>query len=181
MEQVPSSASAVVYRKHRAGDIGHIIARHGAIYYQEYGWGPSFELIVARIGADFLENYDPAREQCLIAERGDGHILGTVMLVADKTRPSTARLRVLLVERAARGLGVGRALVQRSLDFARTVGYAHVVLSTQSNLRPAHQLYESFGFRMTQQKTEPNEFSLDTFEQFWEMSLDDPAAVSPVA
>jgi predicted N-acetyltransferase YhbS len=119
-------------RTHRPGDIGWVIARHGAIYAAEYGYDGAFEALVARIGADFLERLDPAREACWIAER-EGQPLGSVMLVRAREPggdviDGVAQLRLLIVVPEARGLRIGERLVSRCADFARAAGYRRIVL-----------------------------------------------------
>ncbi|UKZ93571.1 uncharacterized protein TrAFT101_008481 [Trichoderma asperellum] len=139
------SASPILYRTHRPGDMGYIIYRHGLIYAEEYKWDEHFEAMVANIAAGFIQNYDPALERCWIAER-DGAFMGCICIVKDTKRDNAARIRMLFVEPAARGLGLGKKLVQLCLDFAREKGYAEIVLSTQSILVPARTLYQKAGF-----------------------------------
>ena len=129
--------------------MGWIVHRHGALYATEYGYDERFEGIVAGVVADFLAHHDPMRERCWIAER-DGEILGSVMLVKKTSR--TAKLRLLYVEPHARGLGLGRRLVDECIAFARTAGYGKVTLWTQSSLVAARRIYEAAGFRQTGSK-----------------------------
>jgi DNA-binding MarR family transcriptional regulator/GNAT superfamily N-acetyltransferase len=163
-----ASPSGFALRPLRPGDIGWIIHRHGAIYAREYGYDERFEALVAEIAARFVQRFDPTREQCWIAER-DGQILGSVFLVS-KSR-SVAQLRLLLVEPAARGLGVGTRLVDECLRFARQAGYRSVVLWTQSELDAARRIYERAGFRRVAQ--EPHQsFGRDLVAETWELALD---------
>lgn len=164
-----------VLRPHRAGDIGWVIARHGALYAEEYGWGMGFEALVARIGADFIERFDPAREACWIAER-DGVNVGSVFLVQardDTTQApidGSAQLRLLLVEPSARGLGLGARLVGACAQFARRAGYRRIVLWTNSNLLAARALYRRAGYLMTH--SEPHHsFGHDLVGETWELNL----------
>lgn len=127
------------------GDLGWIIQRHGALYAAEEGWDHRFEGVVAGVVADYVKTYDPAREACWIAEH-EGEKVGSIMLARETD--TVGRLRLLLVEPSARGLGVGEALVSACIARAREAGYAEMVLWTQSNLLPARRLYARFGFQL---------------------------------
>jgi GNAT superfamily N-acetyltransferase len=140
--------ASVTLRTHRPGDIGYITYRHGIVYQQDQGWGTKVEALVARVAAEFLENYDPEMERCWVAEGEEGY-LGSVMLVKDQEEANAAKVRLLLVEPKARGLGLGRSLMEQAIEFARSKGYSRVILYTQSVLQPARKLYHSCGFRMT--------------------------------
>ncbi len=156
-----------VLRTHRPGDIGWIISRHGALYHHEYGWDISFEQLVAEIAAQFLKSYDPQRERCWIAEI-DGEPVGTVMLV--KGGDTLAKLRLLIVEPSARGLGIGRALTNECLRFAREAGYTRITLWTQSILVAARSIYRAAGFQLI--KEEPHHsFGVDLIGETWERDL----------
>ncbi|MEP7282705.1 MAG: helix-turn-helix domain-containing GNAT family N-acetyltransferase [Rubrivivax sp.] len=169
-----AAGTVVTLRPHRAGDIGWIVMRHGALYAQEYGWGARFEALVARIGAGFIEHFDPAREACWIAER-DGQALGSVCLVrardaVGRPRRGVAQLQLLLVEPAARGLGVGRRLIAASDEFARAAGYRRIVLQTHSVLGAARHLCERAGYRCT--ASEPHHrFGIALVGETWERAL----------
>ncbi|KAH6842432.1 acyl-CoA N-acyltransferase [Chaetomium sp. MPI-CAGE-AT-0009] len=174
MDQNTIAAPTITFRTHRPGDMGYIIHRHGLIYDREYGWDERFEGMVAKIAADFIQNYDPAKERCWIAER-NGEFLGSILLVSEKDNKNTARLRLFFVEPSARGLGIGKQLVQRSLAFAKATGYDRVILYTQSVLSAARRIYEAFGFRMMHEVThEP--FAPNSIGQIWTCSLSTPFA-----
>ncbi|HZS56102.1 MAG TPA: helix-turn-helix domain-containing GNAT family N-acetyltransferase [Bryobacteraceae bacterium] len=162
-------AKPFMLRNHRPGDMGWIVHRHGALYAQEYGWDDRFEALVARIAADFIDQYDPASERCWIAER-DSEFLGCVFLVKDRTSDQTAKLRLLLVEPKSRGLGVGRALVRQCTQFGRQAGYARIVLWTQSILNPARHIYQSEGYRLMKEEHHES-FGKKLTGEYWELQL----------
>lgn len=136
-------AAPYLIRPPRAGEVTFSVARQAALYAQEYGWDVRFEVLVARIGADFLDKHDPARERCWLAER-HGEVVGSSYLV--RHSKTVAQLRLVYVEPEARGLGIGRRLVEESLAFAREAGYRSVVLWTHDVLVAARRLYRDLGF-----------------------------------
>ncbi|WP_315796858.1 helix-turn-helix domain-containing GNAT family N-acetyltransferase [Bradyrhizobium sp. SZCCHNRI3043] len=144
LEPQQPGRSPVLLRSHRPGDIGWVVSRHGAVYAEEYGWDVSFEALVAEIGAQFIRSYDPAREHCWIAELA-GEPVGSIFLV--RGSDEAAKLRLLLVEKKARGLGVGRALTEQCIRFAREKNYRTIELWTQSILTAARDIYARAGFR----------------------------------
>jgi GNAT superfamily N-acetyltransferase len=154
-------------RTHRAGDMGWIVERHGALYSQEYGWGAVFEALVAEICSRFLKNFDAARERCWIAE-WHRQRAGSIMLV--KQSDEIAKLRLLLVEPEARGLGIGKRLVEECIAFARTAGYRKITLWTQNNLLAARRLYQAAGFQLTREE-ENRDFGSGLMAQVWDLQL----------
>jgi DNA-binding MarR family transcriptional regulator/ribosomal protein S18 acetylase RimI-like enzyme len=162
-----AKAPEIHIRNHEPGDLGWIVARHGALYARDYGFDAGFEALVAEIAAKFLKYFDPARERCWIAEL-DGHRVGSVMLV--KQNHEIAKLRLLLVEAEARGLGLGRQLVETCLAFAKAAGYREISLWTNSILDEARGLYESLGFTLVKE-TPHHSFGRDLIGQDWTLSL----------
>ena len=141
-------AAEPILRDRRPGDLGWVVDRHARLYAEEQGWDARFETLVARIVAEMTAAPDPARERCWIAERA-GQRLGCVFLARDDAE--TARIRLLLVEPAARGTGLGRRLVEAAVAFARRAGYREVVLWTHRELHAARRIYAGVGFRKTEE------------------------------
>lgn len=163
------SDSVVILRDPEPGDYGWIVMRHGQLYAEEYGWDQRFEIMVARIVADFAAARDPAKERCWIAEH-DGEKVGSVCLMAHPERASVAKLRLLFVEPSARGLGVGRLLVDTCTDFARAAGYDTITLWTNSVLVSARRIYEAVGYRLVEE-TPHSMFGSGLVGQTWELTL----------
>lgn len=147
------TAPAATLRSLQPGDLGWVVSRHGALYAAEYGWSQLFEALVARIAADYVDQLQPRLENAWIAEL-NGHAMGCVFLVQarhEKTGqplPGVAQLRLLLVEPAARGQGLGKQLVQQCHRFAAQAGYRCVRLWTNRNLLAARGIYEAAGYQL---------------------------------
>ena len=165
----------VVLRPHQPGDIGWVIQAHAEIYAAERGWQMDFEALVAEIAAKFVREFDPVRERCWIAEQ-NGRRLGSVFLV--KASETVAKLRLLIVDPRARGLGLGWRLVDECVRFARQAGYRKMTLWTNRELTAARHLYERAGFRMVQEMPETISGKIWTAE-VWDLDLVD--AESPQA
>ncbi len=163
----PAPRAPATLRPPRPGDIGWVIARHGALYAEEYGFDARFEALVGKVAAGFLATHDPAREACWIAAR-DGVNLGSVFLV--RAGDELAKLRLLLVEPAARGEGLGRLLVATCIDFARARGYRRITLWTNDVLVAARRIYQAAGFRRIASKPHAD-FGPPMLGEDWELDL----------
>jgi DNA-binding MarR family transcriptional regulator/GNAT superfamily N-acetyltransferase len=159
----------IILRPHRVGDMGWVVYREAALYAEEYGFDDTFEALVAEIVADFLTGFDAKRERCWIAEL-DGQNVGHIFLVKHPTEPSTAKLRLLLVEPSARGLKLGSTLVEECVNFARAAGYKKITLWTQSILTTARHVYQNAGFRLVEEQAN-FKFGRDLASQTWELDL----------
>lgn len=155
-------------RPHRPGDIGWMVQKHGELYTEEYGWDSSFEALAAEVGMQFLRDFDPRWEKAWIAELDTGERVGCVFLI--RKSATVAKLRVLIVDPKARGLGVGKALVQACIDFARAKGYRKITLWTNSVLVAARGIYEKAGFKLVH--SEPHvSFGQKLIGETWDLKL----------
>jgi GNAT superfamily N-acetyltransferase len=168
MDKQPAAAPPqVTIRTHRPGDIGWVISLHGELYAREYGWDVSFEALVSEIAAAFLRNYDPAAERCFIAEM-DGARVGSAFVVrASKTE---AKLRLVIIDPNARGLGLGKRLVSEAMSFAKAADYSRMTLWTNDILHAARHIYVKAGFRLVAEEKH-HSFGVDLVGQNWECDL----------
>lgn len=163
----PASLEPYLLRPHQIGDIGWVIHRQALLYSQEYGWDASFEALVAEIAGRFLQKFDPAWERCWIAER-EGQVAGSVFVV--RRSATVAQLRMLYVEPAARGLGIGARLTQECIRFASDKGYRRLMLWTNADLDAARHIYEAAGFVLKKEEHH-HSFGKAQVGQIWEMAL----------
>lgn len=174
IEQLLSPAPAFVsvepylVRGPQPGDMGWVVSRHGALYAKEYHFDERFEALVAEIVAEFINHFDPTHERCWIAEY-NGERVGSVFLV--RKSATISKLRLLLVEPSARGLGIGRRLVEECVRFARQVGYKKMVLWTQSDLEAARAIYQKAGFRLVGQEKHDSWGRKNLVAETWELKL----------
>jgi GNAT superfamily N-acetyltransferase len=167
LDEPAEPKSPYLLRTHQPGDMGWVIHRHSVLYADEYGFDERFEALVARIAAEFIETFDPKRERCWIAER-DGAMVGSVVLVKKSDR--VAKLRLLLVEPSARGLGIGGRLVEECVRFARQAGYRKITLWTQSMLDSARAIYRKNGFHVVKRERHES-FGHKLVGETWELTL----------
>ncbi len=167
LDPADPGAKSYLLRPPRAGDFGTVVAAHGSLYADEYGFDTTFEALVARIAADFIDGFDPSRHCCWIAER-DGRVIGSVFVV--DVDAETAKLRMLYVDPRARGLGVGRRLMEEAIRFARSAGYLRMTLWTNDILTAARDLYRSAGFIHT--ASDPMAaFGVEMVAETWDLTL----------
>lgn len=159
-------------RDPKPGDYGWIVARNAEIYAEEYGWVGPFEGVCAQIVADYVQNFDPKLERCWIAEM-DGERVGCVMLVKDDPKAKKAgiaRIRLLLLDKKARGLGLGSRLVDECIRFARAKGYRRITLWTHQELTAARAIYAKFGFVKTGEESH-DDWGGKATSEFWDLEL----------
>ncbi|KON90452.1 MarR family transcriptional regulator [Sporosarcina globispora] len=154
-------------RQHEPGDMGWVVRQHGISYSKEYGWDESFEALVSQIAADFINNFNPKRERCWIAEM-NGEIVGSIFVVEGDEY--MAKLRLLIVDPKARGLGLGSQLVEECINFSRRTGYKKLVLWTNSVLKEARHIYQKKGFKLVNEEKH-HSFGQDLIGETWELSL----------
>jgi DNA-binding MarR family transcriptional regulator/N-acetylglutamate synthase-like GNAT family acetyltransferase len=164
-----------ILRTPRPGDFGWVVARHATFYAENYGWREPFEAMCAQIVAEFANNCDPKRERCWIAERNE-ETVGSIFLV--KETDDVARIRLLLVDPSAQGLGIGSALVDACIGFACQAGYRRITLWTHQILTAARALYERKGFTLTASKAH-NSWGVEVVGETWDLELSGTGSSSP--
>ena len=164
-----ASEGAVVLRPERVGELGWLIHRQAVLYNEQCGWNAEFEGLIARIYSEFHAAPDDPPRALWVADRG-GQVLGSVFVTPHATRPSTAQLRMLYVEPAARGAGIGTMMVAQSIDFARRNGYSRLRLWTQSVLTSARRIYSAAGFKLVESGPH-HSFGKDLVGEYWELEF----------
>ena len=171
------TAAPITIRPHRIGDMGMVISSQAKAYAETYGWNGEYEALVAEICAAFIRHFDPVRENCWIAER-DGTFLGSIFLVKGSSE-GVAKLRLLHVESAARGQGLGSRLVGECIAFAKRAGYQRLELWTNDILVSARRIYVAAGFALENEETH-HSFGKDLTGQIWALDLTAVTAGEPL-
>jgi len=169
----PETPASLALRPHRIGELGWLVHRQAILYNEEYGWNGEFEALIARIYAEYEEAPHSPPKGLWVADRG-GHIAGSIFVLAAADDPSTARLRMLYVEPAFRGLGLGSMLVEQAVRFARQSGYQRLVLWTQDCLVSARRVYQAAGFTLASEERH-HSFGKDLNGQTWQLDLREAA------
>ncbi|UCE20457.1 MAG: MarR family transcriptional regulator [Gemmatimonadota bacterium] len=167
LETESKPTMSYLLRRHKPGDIGWMVHRHGVLYAEEYGFDETFEALAAEILARFIQDHDPKQERIWIAESA-GERIGSVMIVDGGNR--VAKLRLLLVEPKVRGQGIGQQLIKECVDFSKRNGYGKITLWTQSILKEARHLYSKAGFKLVEEKPHTS-FGHDLVAETWELEL----------
>ncbi|TGQ95595.1 MarR family transcriptional regulator [Mesorhizobium sp. M8A.F.Ca.ET.208.01.1.1] len=163
----PEPKVPYILRPLEVGDIGWVTRRQGMLYAQDYGWDETYEALVAEILGEFVKKFDPKWERGWIAER-EGEVVGSVFVV--RKSDQVAKLRLLYVEPSARGLGIGKRLVEECIGFARARGYKTLTLWTNDILTAARHLYQAAGFKLTEEEPH-HSFGKDLVGQNWDLEL----------
>jgi DNA-binding MarR family transcriptional regulator/GNAT superfamily N-acetyltransferase len=166
-EKTKDEAFSYILRQPEPGDMGWVVQSNGTLYAQEYGWDENYEALVAEIVAEFVKNFDPKKERCWIAEK-DGENIGSVFLV--KESDDVAKLRLLIVDPKARGLGIGKRLVDECTRFARRAGYKQIKLWTNSVLLAARNIYQKAGYELAKSESH-HSFGHDLVGETWVLTL----------
>jgi DNA-binding MarR family transcriptional regulator/N-acetylglutamate synthase-like GNAT family acetyltransferase len=163
----PERGASYVLRPHQPGDLGWAVQQHGLLYAEQYGWDETFEALAAEVAAKFLRDFDPKRERSWIAEK-DGENVGCIFLV--KQSDEVAKIRMLLVHPKARGLGIGKRLVEECIRFARQKGYKKITLWTNDILTTARHIYQQTGFKLVAEEKHKS-FGHHMVGETWELEL----------
>lgn len=166
-EKTSEENFSYILRNPEPGDFGWVVQSNGTLYANEYGWDENYEALVAGIVAEYVKNLDPKKERCWIAEK-DGENVGCVFLV--KESKDVAKLRLLIVDPKARGLGIGKRLVDECTKFARRAGYKRITLWTNSVLLAARSIYQKAGYELVKSESH-HSFGHDLVGETWVLKL----------
>jgi N-acetylglutamate synthase-like GNAT family acetyltransferase len=168
LQRTPRNPKILV-RPYAIGDVGWAIERHGQLYADEFGWNEEFEALVAALFAKFATQHHAGFEQFWVAEV-DNQRAGCVFVVRSEQDPHAAQLRCLLVDPIARGLGIGRRLVDECIAFSKAAGYRRIILWTNDVLVSARRIYEAAGFSLIEESSH-HSFGHDLVGQLWGRDL----------